>query len=192
MDTIQIIEIVAAVIGILYVLLEIKASIWLWPVGVILPFFYIYISFVGEMYGNIFVNIYYLIAAIWGWWLWHHRRNEAPQEDKIAFAPRHIILYLLGIAIPGIAILTPVFKHYTDSPYPFWDVTATVIAFVGMWLLAKKYMENWYCWFVSNAIFCILFLLQGFYITCGFFVIYTVMALVGFFNWRRLMLATER
>ena len=187
MDTIQIIEIVAAVIGIIYVWLEIKANMWLWPVGVILPFFYMYISFVGEVYGNIFVNIYYLIAAIWGWWVWHRRSSDTPQEDRIAFAPRRTAGILLALAVVGIAGLTPVFRHFMDSPYPFWDAAATVVAFVGMWLLAKKYMENWYCWIASNAIFCVLFALQGFHVTCGFFAIYTVMAVVGYFNWRKLM-----
>lgn len=188
MDTIQVIEIVAAVIGIIYVWLEIKANMWLWPVGIILPFFYMYISFVGEMYGNIFVNIYYLVAAIWGWWVWHRRSSDTPQEDKITYASSRTRGILIAIAAVGIAGLTPAFKHLMDSPYPLGDVTATVLAFVGMWLLAKKYMENWCCWIASNAIFCVLFALQGFYVTCGFFAIYTVLAVVGYYNWRKLML----
>ena len=65
MELMQIIELIAATIGILYVWLEMKASVWLWPVGIVLPLFYIYISWQSEVYGNVLVNIYYIIACVW-------------------------------------------------------------------------------------------------------------------------------
>lgn len=190
MDTIQVIEIVAATIGILYVVLEVRASFWLWPVGIILPFFYMYISWEGQMYGNILVNLYYLIAAIWGWRVWHKRRHEKPEADHITYAPRKARLVLLLCTALGITLLTPLFDKFMESPYPLGDVTATVISAVGMWLLAKKYIENWYCWIISNAIFCILFFLQGFTITGIFYFIYTSVAVVGYFSWKKQLHST--
>lgn len=188
MDTIQLIEIIAATIGIIYVWLEIRAHIWLWPVGVILPFFYIYISYESKMYGNIFVNVYYIIAAIWGWIEWHRRGADTEESHHIAYASGRTRAILLGIGVLGSFVMTMVFRYMvSDSAYPIGDAVATVTAFVGMWLLAKKYIENWYCWIASNTIFCVLFALQGFYVTCGFFALYTIMAVVGLVHWRRLM-----
>lgn len=187
MTTIQIIEIIAATIGILYVILEMRASIWLWPVGIVLPLFYIYISYVSKVYGNIIVNVYYLLACIWGLWLWLKKRKETPEEDIIRHIPIKQGYSTIAIAAIGVAILLPIFRNYTDSPYPIPDVMATVMSIVGMWLLAKKYIENWYCWIASNAIFCFLYFLQDYFITGCFFVIYTVIAVLGYFEWQKMM-----
>ena len=92
---------------------------------------------------------------------------------------------LLGGVVALSCALLPLFAYLTDSPYPLLDSIATCCGFVGMWLLAKKFLENWYCWIVSNALYCTLYFLQGFYITAAFFVVYTVLAVVGLIRWSK-------
>lgn len=193
MEWIQIIELIAATIGILYLWLEMRASIWLWPVGIVLPLFYIYISWESKVYGNMIVNAYYIVACIWGWYLWRKHRDNPEREDaQITHLPRGQRLTLVSITLLMMLILYPLFVRFMDSPYPMWDVLATSLSLVGMWLLAKKYIENWYCWIASNAIYCALYFLQEFMITGVFFVVYTVIAIMGYFNWRKMMLASQR
>lgn len=192
MDYIQIIELVAAALGVLYLVLEVKASMWLWRVGVLLPLFYIYISWQSKVYGNIIVNLYFLITSIWGWWLWASQGKTTEDEGAIRSFVRQqrknrvlTLAALLGGVVALSCALLPLFAYLTDSPYPLLDSIATCCGFVGMWLLAKKFLENWYCWIVSNALYCTLYFLQGFYITAAFFVVYTVLAVVGLIRWSK-------
>lgn len=193
MEWIQIIEIIAATIGLLYVWLELKASIWLWPVGIVLPLFWIYISWQSEVYGNVLVNIYYIIACIWGWreWLKHRKEGANVAERPITYIDKKSFAILLVVIIVLALLLAPLYGRFMDSPFPYWDGIATSVSFVGMWLLAKKYMENWYCWIISNIIYSTLYFIQGFTISGIFFTIYSAIAVAGYFNWRKLMSAQE-
>lgn len=193
MDQMQIIEIIAATIGIVYVWLEMRASRWLWPVGIVLPLFYIYISWVSQVYGNIVVNVYYIIACVLGWIAWHRSRGEAEDDTYgIRYMPRRTALLTLGVALLLLLAIVPLLKVYMHSPYPLWDGIATSVSLVGMWLLAKKYVETWYCWILSNVIYCVLYFLQGFTVTGLFFVVYSVVSFMGWHRWHRLQEQTDR
>lgn len=191
MEWIQVIEIVAATIGILYVWLELKASMWLWPVGIILPLFYIYISLESQVYGNIIVNIYYMIACIYGWIKWRKYKGNVEEDVITRVIGKSLIGSLLMVLIL-IVLLTPFFDRVMHSPFAIFDAIATSVSLVGMWLLAHKYIENWYCWILSNFIYCLLYFYQGFYITGLFFSVYTVLAVLGYMNWKKLMGAQSR
>ncbi|MDO5035707.1 MAG: nicotinamide riboside transporter PnuC [Porphyromonas sp.] len=183
----QIIEIVAATIGILYLWLEMRASMWLWPVGTVLPFFYIYISWQSQVYGNVLVNIYYVIASVLGWIAWHRRRGkEETGEPQITRIPRRelaIALLATALLVSGLTLL---YKSVMGSPFPLFDAVATSVSFVGMWLLAKAYVEVWYCWFISNVIYSVLYFVQGFDITGALFIVYTAISVMGAVRWYRL------
>lgn len=185
----QVIEIVAATIGLIYVWLELKASMWLWPVGIVLPLFWIYISWHSEVYGNVLVNIYYIVACIWGWkeWIKHCKEGITESQQPITFMPKKYRVWLMAVTVGLVLLLAPAYSRFMDSPFPYWDGIATSISFVGMWLLAKKYLENWYCWILSNLIYSILYFVQSFTISGVFFTIYTAIAIAGYFNWRRMM-----
>ena len=78
------IEIVAAGIMLLYLWLEYRASIWLWPVGVVIPAFYIYIYYVNKFYADMGVNVYYLFASAYGWYRWQRGRGRETSEAEVA------------------------------------------------------------------------------------------------------------
>lgn len=184
--TIEIIEIIAATIGILYVILEMRASMWLWPVGIVLPFFYIYISWQSHVYGNIIVNVYYLIACILGWIAWHKSRGKEQNTPRISWAPPMVALITLIISVLMVPVLSYLFHTYMDSPFPIWDAIATSVSLVGMWFLAKEYIETWYCWILSNVIYCALYFIQGYFVTGCFFVVYSIVAVWGLIRWIKL------
>lgn len=118
MELMQIIELVAATIGILYVWLEMKASVWLWPVGIVLPLFYIYISWQSEVYGNVLVNIYYIIACVWGWREWlKHRKDGETKELPISHLPERY-LWTLGLVALLFLGLWPLFETIWGALFP--------------------------------------------------------------------------
>lgn len=185
------IEIAGAVIGLLYLYLEYRASVYLWPVGVIMPLFYIYIFFVSRFYADMGINIYYLFASIYGWIQWN---KSASQEQSLAishmpFRYWSVALLALSILFAGIAWIL---IRFTDSPVPFGDSFTTALSIVAMWMLANKYIEQWGLWIVVNVVSCALYAWKGLYPTALLYVVYSIVPVFGYFKWKQLMLSEQK
>ncbi len=188
------ISLIGACIALCFLYLEFKASIWLWPVGILSPLFYIYISYQDNFYGNILINIYYLLASIWGWYSWYKNRNVETGENQdpiISISLRNQLISLI-IALPlfyGLYYLT--INYNTSSPIPWADALATTISFIAMIWLAKKWQEHWLCWIVADLLSSIVFYKAEDYISAVVFLIYSVVAIIGYFHWRKLAKETK-
>ncbi len=184
----QTIEIIGAVIGLLYLYLEYKANRWLWPVGVLMPIVYIWIFFQSKFYADMGVNVYYFFASIYGWIRWN-RYASKEEELPITRTPRRLILPLTLIGTVLFAVISFVLIRYTDSPVPFGDSFTTAVSIVAMWMLAHKHVEQWGLWFVVNIVSCGLYVWKGLYPTAILFAIYSVISVFGYFKWLRMMRA---
>ena len=182
------IEIAGAVIGLLYLYLEYRASVYLWPVGVIMPLFYIYIFFVSRFYADMGIYIYYLFASIYGWIRWN---KSASQEQGLAIT--HMPFRYWSIALLALSILFAVIAwiliRFTDSPVPFGDSFTTALSIVAMWMLANKYIEQWGLWIIVNVVSCALYAWKGLYPTALLYVVYSIVPVFGYFKWKQLMLS---
>ncbi len=182
------INLTAAVIALIWLYLEYKVSIWLWPVGVILPLFYIYISYEDQFYGNVLINIYYLLASIWGGYLWWKNRNVETGENETSITPiswkNNLISWL--IALPLFALLYFLTSNFTNSIVPWADALTTTISFIGMVWLAKKWQEHWLCWIVADLLSSFIFYKSDDYLSSAVFFIYFLVAVAGYFHWRGL------
>ena len=182
------IEIAGAVIGLLYLYLEYRASVYLWPVGVVMPLFYIYIFFVSRFYADMGINIYYLFASIYGWIRWN---KSASQKQGLAIT--HMPFRYWSIALLALSILFAVIAwiliRFTDSPVPFGDSFTTALSIVAMWMLANKYIEQWGLWIIVNVVSCALYAWKGLYPTALLYVVYSIVPVFGYFKWKQLMLS---
>lgn len=182
----QTIEIIGAVIGLLYLYLEYKASKWLWPVGVLMPILYVWIFFQSKFYADMGINVYYFFASIYGWMRW----TKSQSEDSglpISHTPRRYILPLLVIGTTLFAVMAFILIRFTDSPVPYGDSFTTALSILAMWMLAHKYLEQWGLWFLVNIISCGLYVWKGLYPTSVLFAIYSVISVFGYFKWKRMM-----
>lgn len=182
----QTIEIIGAVIGLLYLYLEYKANKWLWPVGVLMPVFYVWIFFQTKFYADMGINVYYFFASIYGWIRWTKAQPE-DTDQKISHTPRRYILPLLVIGTALFALVAFILLRYTDSPVPYGDSFTTALSILAMWMLAHKYVEQWWFWFAVNIISCGLYVWKGLYPTSILFAIYSVISVFGYFKWMRMM-----
>ena len=182
----QTIEIIGAIIGLLYLYLEYKANKWLWPVGVLMPVVYVWIFFQSKFYADMGINVYYFFASIYGWVRWTKHQTEG-DELPISHTPRHYILPLSVIGSALFAIIAFILIRFTDSPVPYGDSFTTALSILGMWMLAQKYVEQWWFWFVVNIISCGLYVWKGLYPTSILFAIYSVISVFGYFKWKRIM-----
>ncbi len=187
------IQLIGAVIALIWLYLEYKVSIWTWPVGIILPLFYIYISLEGRFYGNVLIQVYYILASIWGWRVWYKNKNKDTGEDEAPITPisaKNAWINLF-VALPLFALLYFLTTRYTDSILPWLDALATTISFIGMVWLAKKWQEHWLCWIVADLMTSYLFYRGEDYLSAGVFLIYFLVAILGYFHWRKLAKASN-
>lgn len=182
------IEVVGAVLSLIYLFLSIKEKISLWIFGFLSSAFYIVVFYDAKFYADMSLQFYYLGVSVYGWFYWRNGNidNKAilettniglKQASKLAF-----------ISIPIFAIYYLILAKFTDSTIPISDSIVGMLSIIGTWMLAKKFIENWLIWVAADALATGLFLYKGLYITAILFVIYTGMAIYGYFQWSKNLL----
>lgn len=174
----------AVILGVAEVLLAKINNIWLYPTGIAGTVIGIYILLIAGLYAESALSVYYLVMSIYGWVYWIKKRDEPPV--KITWATRREWVITLLIVFAGWALLYFLLKAYTTSNVPLWDSWVSSTAWAGMWLLARRKLENWILLNVSN-LFAIPLL---FYKKLPMFSVLTVflfiVAFFGFFQWLRI------
>ena len=189
----MIFEIIGAVIGLAYLYLEYKANVWLWPVGIVMSLFYVIIFFHGKFYADAAVYLYYIGANAYGLFLWTRSRKQSIEKNvtkdelAITHVPANRILPIGLITIVLWMVLYGILKTVTDSPIPLGDAFTTAVSIVATWMLAQKYLEQWMLWIVVNLVSSILYFWKGLYPTGVLFIVYVIVAVLGYFRWKKLM-----
>ena len=143
------------------------------------------------LYADCAMQGYYIVAGLYGLiaWLIGHKSKEKPL--KISHTPLRLIAPLVTIyCVLHIAIYY-VLVHFTDSTVPFWDAMTTAMSMVAMWMLSRKYMEQWLVWCVVDAITVSLYLYKGIPLTALLYALYTALAIAGYLRWKREELAVS-
>jgi nicotinamide mononucleotide transporter len=192
------IEIFGAVTGILYVFLEIRQNIWLWPVGIATSAVYIIVFFTNKFYADMSLQGYYLVISVLGWYWWMNGRGrraeggglraqdgERSAELQVTRLKVKTGITLLLIWLAIYAGMWFVLDRFTDSPVPAWDSFITSLSIVATWMLARKIYEHWYLWLIVNAAAVLLFITRGLYPTVILYSIYFAMSFAGLRAWKR-------
>ncbi|HZJ73445.1 MAG TPA: nicotinamide riboside transporter PnuC [Perlabentimonas sp.] len=186
------IEVIGAVTGVIYLFLEIKQKIWLWPFGFITSAFYVYIFFTSKFYADMSLQFYYLGVSLYGWWNWHYGGNrESSNSLPVTRIKPKLTLKLSLFTLTVFAILVFVLKEFTDSPVPIGDAFTTALSITATWMLAKKLLEMWWLWVVANLVSLILYIYKGLYPTSILFLFNFTMSIVGYVQWKKSMLQAQ-
>lgn len=182
------IEIFGVLTGILYVVLEVKQSRMLWPLGIITSVAYIYIFFTGKFYADMGLQVYYVLISIYGWYFWSRggKRSDSGQLLVIRINRKQFLLLLLTFALAWTAIYY-VLDRFTDSTVPVGDSFTTALAIVATWMLTRKIIEQWFLWIIANVVSIGLYLYKGLYPTVILYAVYAGMAVYGYLEWKRSM-----
>ncbi len=189
------IDMAGLVLGLIYLWLEYKASIWLWLAGVIMPIVHGYLYWERGLYADFGMEIYYVFAAIYGYvlWRWHSRRASEDKKAEKAVS-RFPLRQVLPVTIIGLALWALIYwilVRFTDSSVPLCDSFTTALSMVAMWALAQKYAEQWLLWFVVDAVCTVLYIYKQIPFTAALYGFYTVIALLGYRQWLRMMRRQE-
>lgn len=210
-------DIVTTILGLIYLILEYRASIALWVVGIVMPAMDIYLYWSHGLYGDAGMAVYYTLAAIYGYAVWKFgakwkamikRKGSDKKEgasavssDKkedasavssssedlpITFFPRRLILRTLGFFVLAWAATYYVLVAYTNSTVPLLDAFTNALSFVGLWALARKYVEQWLFWIAVDVVCCYLYVVKGIPFKAGLYGLYVVIAVMGYWKWKGL------
>ncbi|MBQ1973065.1 MAG: nicotinamide mononucleotide transporter [Paraprevotella sp.] len=185
-------EIIGTTVGLAYLWLEYKASIYLWVAGLIMPAIYIVVYYEAGLYADAGINVYYLLAGIYGIYYWIKQKNSGSSqvdttELPITYTPRHTWPRLVLTFVLAFVALSIILMRFTDSDVPVWDAFTTALSIVGMWMLARKHIEQWWIWIVVDVVCVGLYLYKELYFTAGLYALYSVIAFLGYKKWKELM-----
>lgn len=200
----QTLEIIGTLVGIIYLWLEYRASIYLWIAGIIMPAIYIFVYYEAGLYADFGINIYYLGAAVYGWMMWKYgtfvRRKilrkkasaiDQQQELPITRMPPHYLFPLIAVFVIAFVGIAWILIAFTDSNVPWLDSFTTALSIIGMWMLARKYVEQWWAWIAVDAVSAGLYIYKGLDFTAALYALYTIIAIFGYFKWKRMIVTND-
>jgi len=180
-------EAVAVIAGITSVFFSKKENIWVYPTGLISTIIYSYLSLKGNLFGEASVNVYYTVMSIYGWILWSKKDTQDHLIVHITYSSKKDWLIQLSIFCFSYAImyvcLTWLKNNFAPGAIPWADAFASATAYTGMWLMAKKKMENWIWWIATNMASIPLYFVKGYVFTSVQFVALFILAIAGLYEW---------
>ena len=201
-ETYQIVlEVIATIFGLLSVFFSIKKNIWVYPTGIISTVLYVYILYKFGLLGDMMINFYYTVMSIYGWFLWS-KSSEDNIHVEVSWATRKEWIFAGLLFFISIFLVTLVYyyKPFIDNHFSMenvqlglyhldwanWlDVIVTAIFLVGMWLMAKRKIENWIFWIVGDIICVPMMIYKGLGITSIQYFVFTAMAVIGYLEWKK-------
>lgn len=183
------IEFIAVIAGIVSVIYSRMENILVFPTGLINTTLFIYLSIKGQLFGEASVNFYYTVMSLYGWWNWarrdksnHHVVHIGPSTKKeIGYQ----LLFFTGFFFLIFSILTWIRSAFAPDAIPWADALASASAFTGMWLMARKKIESWYWWIVTNIVSIPLWFVKGYVFTSVQFMVLLVLAVAGLIEWKK-------
>ena len=182
-------DITTTALGLAYILLEYKASIWMWAVGFAMQTLGIVLYYQKGLYADCGMEFYYLAMTVYGYWKWIHG-SASKEALPIRHFPRKLVLpWLLLIAMVW-GFIYWLLVTFTNSNVPLADSFTTALSIVGIWALAHKYLEQWFIWIAVDVVTCALYFYKDIPFKASLYALYVVIAVFGYIKWRRMMQAS--
>ncbi|MDP2336140.1 MAG: nicotinamide riboside transporter PnuC [Bacteroidota bacterium] len=180
------IELLGAILGIAYVFFSIRQNILTWPVGLLTSILYVWVFLVSKLYADMGLQMYYVVISIYGWYEWvYGNKSDQTESLKVSRLTWRLGLVLAVISLAIFILIWVVLKNQTDSQAPVADALATSLSIVATWMLARKILEHWIVWIFVDAFSIGLFWYKGLFPTVILFAVYTVMAYIGYNEWKK-------
>ena len=183
-------DITATIVGLVYIWLEYKASIYLWIVGIIMPLIDIFLYYEAGLYADFGMAIYYALAAIYGYVVWKFgkRNNQGTKEELpiTHFKQSQILPAILAFLVIWL-IIYEILVLFTNSDVPITDSFANALSFIGLWALARKYLEQWIIWIIVDIVLSALYIYKGIPFKAGLYALYVIIAIAGYHKWKKMI-----
>ncbi len=180
------IELLGAILGILYIRFSIRQNIFTWPTGILTSSLYIVVFFNSALYAAMGLQFYYVAISVYGWYYWLNGKKA----DNKSLLPIQTVNNKLWIKVGLVTILLFflirfILIKFSDSDVPNMDSLTTSLSIVATWMLARKYIENWIIWIFVDFASIGLYIYKSLWPTVILFIVYTVMAFFGYIEWKK-------
>jgi nicotinamide mononucleotide transporter len=186
--TVHYLELSGAALGLIYIYLSIRQKIWTWPFGIATSVLYAFVFYASRFYAGMGLQIYYVAMSVYGWYFWLRGKRAVESKElpvsKISAKQTGWSIVLFLISFISIYFFLSL---QTDSPVPLMDALTTSLSIVATWMLAGKILENWLIWIIANLLSVGLYMFQNLWPTVILFTTYEVLAIVGYFQWKKSM-----
>ena len=181
-----VLEITAIIFGLLSVWFAKKDNILVFPTGIINTAIYVYLLWKWTLLGDMLINFYYVVMSIYGWYQWTRKKDNVVEYpiSRMTFSEKKwsFIIFLLTILfVVMVYTFFDKFTHWTS----YVDTVVTGIFFVGMWLMARRKIENWILWIVGDIISIPMYFFKGYSFTSIQYLIFTIIAIYGYLEWKK-------
>ena len=184
-------EFIAVVFGVISVLFAKKNNILVYPTGLVSTILFVYILYKFQLYGDLIINIYYSIMSFLGWYLWSKTKGGHEEFPISTISRKEFVIssLIFLITLTFVALVYHFFDKFTHWT-AYVDALTTGLFFVGMWLMAKRKIENWILWIIADAISIPLYLYKGLTFSSFQFILFTIIAILGYKEWKRFLQKT--
>lgn len=173
--------------GILSVVFSKMNNIWVYPTGMMGTIIYVYILSVYGLVGDMLINAYYFIMSVYGWYVWTRKTGGYVTPVRhISSTEKKQSVFIFIATMIFVALVYQVLGKW-QSWYSYTDILTTAIFFVGMWLMAKKKIENWIYWIVGDIISVPLYAAKGLIFSAILYFVLTIIAIYGYLAWKKLL-----
>lgn len=183
-------EVIATILGIIYVILAAKESFWCWPAAFFSTLIYTMLFWEGQLPMQALLNVYYMGMAVYGFILWrHHSKQEEDLQVSTWPVKRHILFIVSATLIS--LLIGYYLSTNTETRLPYLDSAVMVFSMGTTWMMAQKVLENWLYWLMNDTAAIILYWQTGYYVTIIMFMVYLVLAIYGYRRWKASYLLQE-
>ena len=147
---------------------------------------FVYLLLKWGLLGDMMINGYYFIMSIYGWYVWTRKIDDTqfPPISKINLREKKISITIFFATLLFVFVIYKTFDKWSDW-VAYADTITTAIFFVGMWLMAKRKIENWIFWIIGDIISVPLYLYKGFTFTSFQYLGFTFIAIFGYLAWKK-------
>jgi nicotinamide mononucleotide transporter len=191
--TLDWLDILTTILGLIYIWLEYRAHIALWVIGIVMPALDIYLYWSHGLYGDAGMACYYTLAACYGLYIWKFKKTRKKKESlPIIFMPRDQYLPSLLFFLISWGFIYYILITWTNSTVPLLDSFTNAMSFVGLWALARKYVEQWIFWIIVDIVCTFLYIQKGIPFKAMLYGLYVVIAIAGYQKWKRVAKTVKR
>jgi nicotinamide mononucleotide transporter len=177
-------EIAAALLGVINIVLVVRRSTWNYPFGIVMVALYFFVFWSAKLYSDALLQIFFVVIQAYGWWAWAHARH-VDHGVVVGWMPwRRRVPWLAGTAV-AVLLWGAGMARFTDAAAPFVDATTAGLSIAAQSLQSLRRIESWLLWIAVDSVAIGLFAWRGLFVTSALYGLFLVLAVVGLSEWRR-------
>jgi len=176
-------EITAALLGVAYVILAAKESLWTWAFGFASTLIYTIIFWEGALVSSSLLNFYYMIMAVYGFYAWHNGKEDEALKISTYEGSKNLKIISLGLLFS--LLIGYLSTTYSDAKLAYMDSFVLVFSVIATWMLTQKVLENWLYWLVIDSVAMVLYWKMNYLATVILFMVYIILGIYAYATWRK-------